>query len=244
MKCTCKQCGKEFEISNSEIEFYKSKNLSIPKRCKECRNKNRRKSGPYNKKAKRNVNNVKPEEKTVPDKIEEVKKVIDDVDEIAKTVTENAAPKKKGLKAVISIIVVAVLAVAGLFLGPLGGNNQDEAYDDAASDPAASVQVDQSSESDAGAITEYTEYEFRNEGLKESHFQKHGVEMGFASADEYEDAAEAVINNVNALHKTEAEDGDDIYYIEDSNELVVVSTDGYIRTYFEPSGGMSYYEKQ
>ena len=41
MKVTCKQCGKEFELSNSEIDFYKSKNLELPKRCKECRELNK-----------------------------------------------------------------------------------------------------------------------------------------------------------------------------------------------------------
>ena len=42
MKVICKQCGKEFELSNSEMEFYKSKNLELPKRCKECREHNKR----------------------------------------------------------------------------------------------------------------------------------------------------------------------------------------------------------
>ena len=41
MKVICKQCGKEFELSNSEMEFYKSKNLELPKRCKECRELNK-----------------------------------------------------------------------------------------------------------------------------------------------------------------------------------------------------------
>ena len=47
-----------------------------------------------------------------------------------------------------------------------------------------------------------------------------------------------------ALHKLEAEDGDDVYYLENTNEFVIVSTDGYIRTYFKPSRGMEYYNKQ
>lgn len=233
MKCTCKQCGKEFEISSSEIEFYESKSLSIPKRCKDCRNKNKKRSRPYNKRVKQSIN---PQEKIIKsEKIEEVKKVIDEVDDIAKAVTGKEVPKKKGLKAVISIIVVAVLAVAGIFFGPLGCTQQD---DSAVNDATSGVQVEQSED-----VTT-TEYEFRTEDLKESHFEKHGIDMGFESADEYEDAAEAVINNINALHKTESEDGDDIYYLETSNEFVVVSTDGYIRTYFEPSDGMSYYERQ
>lgn len=41
MKRICKQCGSEFEITNSEISFYKKKKLYLPKRCKQCRDKNK-----------------------------------------------------------------------------------------------------------------------------------------------------------------------------------------------------------
>ncbi len=37
----CVQCGKNFTLSDSEIDFYNSKNLSLPKRCKQCRKKNK-----------------------------------------------------------------------------------------------------------------------------------------------------------------------------------------------------------
>ena len=57
MKRTCIQCGKEFELSNSEIGFYKKRKLSLPKRCKECRDKN--------KKAKQDGSSEKPEQKRV-----------------------------------------------------------------------------------------------------------------------------------------------------------------------------------
>lgn len=46
------------------------------------------------------------------------------------------------------------------------------------------------------------------------------------------------------LYKTEKEDGDDVYYKEDTNEFVVVSTDGYIRTYFNPDSGKKYFDRQ
>ena len=46
------------------------------------------------------------------------------------------------------------------------------------------------------------------------------------------------------IHKLEAEDGDDVYYLEETNEFVIVSTDGYIRTYFKPSKGIDYYNRQ
>ncbi len=87
-------------------------------------------------------------------------------------------------------------------------------------------------------------YEFRNDGLLESHYEKHGIEMGFDSPEEYAAAANKVIQNKNVLHKIEAEDGDDVYYLEETNEFVVVSTDGYIRTYFYPNDGIEYFNRQ
>ena len=88
------------------------------------------------------------------------------------------------------------------------------------------------------------EVTFRNQKLLDQHYDKHGIEMGFASAEEYELAAYKVIIHPDTLHKIEAEDGDDVYYREETNEFVVVSQDGYIRTYFNPSAGIDYYNRQ
>lgn len=95
-------------------------------------------------------------------------------------------------------------------------------------------------------VTEKTDSRlcFRNEKLLNEHYDQHGVEMGFRSAEEYEKAAAAVVTSPEALHKLEKEDGDDVYYIERTNEFVIVSTDGYIRTYFFPDAGIKYYNKQ
>ena len=87
-------------------------------------------------------------------------------------------------------------------------------------------------------------YTFRTPELRLSHFTKHGIDMGFTTEEAYEEAASRVVTNPSALHKTEAEDGDDVYYIEDTNEFVVLSTDGYIRTYFNPDNGKAYFDKQ
>ncbi|MCR5726718.1 MAG: hypothetical protein K6G24_04545 [Lachnospiraceae bacterium] len=87
-------------------------------------------------------------------------------------------------------------------------------------------------------------YRFRNERLLTEHYEKHGIEMGFPNAAAYEAAASAVITNPNSLFKIEAEDGDGVYYLEATNEFVVLSTDGYIRTYFLPSSGKAYFDRQ
>lgn len=39
---TCSVCGRQFAITNGEYEYYMSKNLLLPKRCKECREQGKR----------------------------------------------------------------------------------------------------------------------------------------------------------------------------------------------------------
>lgn len=87
-------------------------------------------------------------------------------------------------------------------------------------------------------------YTFRNSGLLMQHYEKHGRPMGYASAEEYTAAANRVISDPETLHKKEQEDGDDVYYLEKTNDFVIVSTDGYIRTYFRPEDGIAYFNRQ
>ena len=117
---------------------------------------------------------------------------------------------------------------------------------------AASAESAQAQQSSAIHTAQYYEdkipdapmYCFRTQDLLEQHYEKHGIDMGFASAQDYELAASAVVTDPRALHKTEKEDGDDVYYIEETNEFVVVSTDGFIRTYFLPDSGKAYFDRQ
>lgn len=88
----------------------------------------------------------------------------------------------------------------------------------------------------------YKTYTFRNSKLYAQHYEKHGAEMGCNSPEEYLQGANDVINNPDALHKLEAEDNDDVYYLESTGEFVVVSTDGYIRTYYYAS--LDYFNRQ
>ncbi len=88
-----------------------------------------------------------------------------------------------------------------------------------------------------------TNYVFRTQELLETHYYKHGKEMGFEDEKSYVEAANRVIVDHESLHKTQ-DDGDDVYYLESTNEFVVVSEDGYIRTYFSPDSGKRYYDRQ
>ena len=86
--------------------------------------------------------------------------------------------------------------------------------------------------------------EFRNDNLWEEHFLKHGGEFGYTTKEDYLEGANEVVTSAYSKHKQETEDGDDIYYDAENNEIVFVSKDGYIRTYFKPSDGIEYYNRQ
>lgn len=89
-----------------------------------------------------------------------------------------------------------------------------------------------------------TSAHFRNDDLLVEHYEKHGKYMGYSSAQEYEKGAQRVISDPSSLKKIEREDGDRIYYLEDTNEIVFVSTEDIIRTYFNPNDGIRYFNRQ
>lgn len=147
------------------------------------------------------------------------------------------SPKQK--KEAAGCILLIVMAFVSLFV-------KDRQAVKPVETPMQTESVVQTESAAQSGSTEQTEepYFFRNAQLCREHYEKHGKEMGFSSAKEYEQAASAVVNHTDALHKTEAEDGDDVYYLKATNELVIVSKDGYIRTYFCPEDGKAYFDRQ
>lgn len=353
MKRICKQCGKEFTLTPSELNFYRSKNLAFPKRCQGCRAENKSQkqtdaeelqavepeaaepevaeSEVAESEVKRGAEEVQvspeaEEPQAVPGAVEpqaerEVNVKSADVqqtgeagmteaEEIAKTAEEAKPPIEQKIKEEAAqqtgetasepestiqvkqpinrvniveeepvsqarpevykpqrerpeigkkwwIAVVAVLALAVVINFPnftkksgSAGVFETKGYTESTTDESISSSestndnkaTDSSSAGDKQNVS--VKVRFRNNTLLQQHYDKHGKGMGFASAVEYELAAAAVVSNTKALHKTEAEDGDDVYYIKDTNEFVVVSKDGYIRTYFKPSDGINYYNRQ
>ena len=223
----CRQCGKEFTLTDGEIDFFKSKGLELPNRCAECRKKN---------KAAKNAH--------------------------------ASDSKKRPIS--VGIVVLLILALAfGYGISQINSaklSNNDvtdigETISTAVTEAETTAEVTETSTvTEAETTSETTEtstisesaeteipakqYCFRNSELLDEHYKDHGIEMGFASAEEYEKAAAAVIDAPGVLHKYEKEDNDDVYYLESTNEIVIVSTDGFIRTYFKPDRGKDYFDEQ
>ena len=141
-------------------------------------------------------------------------------------------------------IIVTALGIGSLFLCACDLKIDTEPVSSYISEEISEAEAKQEPVLTYDNETDESLYRFRNDKLLTDHYKKHGMDMGFASKEEYEKAAGKVIANPDSLHKTEKEDGDDIYYLEETNEFVVVSTDGYIRTYFYPDSGKKYFDKQ
>lgn len=75
---------------------------------------------------------------------------------------------------------------------------------------------------------------FRSSEKLIEHFCEHGEQTKCSSAEEYLIKANAVIQNPDSKSKyeTDEDDNDKIYYLVETGEIVFVSMDGYIRTYF------------
>lgn len=194
----CIQCGKLFDFSDAERDFYEEKGFQQPKRCRQCRQSNR----------------IRKNDAVVP------------------RGRERRQQRRNAMKRVPVLTLVLLIAATFAFLNlvrPGSGSENGQRVNRTQMRSNTAVQ---------------SAYLFRSEELLEEHYEKHGRDMGFASPEEYLAGANAIVNHSNALHKTEQEDGDDVYYVQSTNDLVVVSTDGFIRTYFRPADGIAYYNRQ
>ena len=284
MRVTCKQCGKSFELSQSEIDFYKKKNLSLPKRCKECREHNKAEKAGKTQKVEQSgsskpviclvlailvvacilggyvvqalnsfqgENTLQQQLPTVAESQEAVSLAAETQPETdanfmveEQTVTEMQSDMQPETQAQTQPETQAQTQPEPQ---PSATESVSEVAQVTEPQPAASSvssPVSQPESSVQEIAAQETTYKFRSKKLLNQHYEKHGIEMGFASAADYQEAASAVINDPNALYKTEKEDGDGVYYIEETNEFVILSVDGYIRTYFNPSGGIDYFNRQ
>lgn len=232
----CVQCGRNFTLEDSEIEFYKKKNLNLPKRCKHCRNRNknnnRKNENDKNKWENNNKKNNYIENNDIKNNYigsNENNHIKNDY--IGSN--ENAEKSSKNNTGIWKVFIAAIAVIIGLFVGIWPNYNSNEQAD------SNNLSIEDNSNS--SSIVSYT---FRSDEDLSSHFEKHGNEFDYKNEAQYLEGANRVVNSPDALHKKEKEDGDDIYYIESSNEFVVVSTDAYIRTYFKPDKGIEYYNKQ
>lgn len=180
IKKECTQCGKEFILSDSEIEFYKSRELSIPKRCKECRSLNKN--------------------KTHGDSAVEIP--------YRKQYPPNSKGPRKGFHLIFILLLLCVVGLVTWELNrqndrPKQYIEQSIENNSKELDQSNSKELDQDNNETLEPDTKL--YSFRTEEYGAEHFEKHGNEFDYASIEEYVEGANRVINSSESLHKLEKE---------------------------------------
>lgn len=220
----CIQCGKTFTITDSEIEFYNSKKLNLPKRCRNCRdfnkaanNANRQKTdlnAPSQRKYKHGENTEYKSYYVSRPSTTKLSSVI---------LLLLVAGLSLYLRAQIAIIVVSFIAFICSVIVYLATRRSNDIF----------IQ-----EFDT-ALYKHTFYDTKS---MVDHYVKHGQDTFCNSMEDYLCKANIVISDKGNKTKLQKKDGDRIYYSTTTKEFVVVAKAGYIRTYFIASDG--YYNRQ
>lgn len=87
---------------------------------------------------------------------------------------------------------------------------------------------------------------FKTQELLDSHFEKHAAEFGNITKQQYLKGAQDLVSSKpggNILTKVRP-NGDTIFYNKATNEFAVKTSDGIIRTYFKPTDGINYFNRQ
>ncbi len=255
MKIVCKDCGKTFELTDGERDFFLSKGLSLPKRCKACRNKNKPNSN--------NNRNFKPTYNKLRFKKLHIyllaivligvfsklvidhnlsKQITNDVfstsyiEEISTNYTEKIYTQ--------GITTTYTEEITTTSAEEITTTSAEEITTTSAKEiTTTSVEEITATYTEEITTTSTIQYNFRKTEYLEEHFQKHGGEMGCKNSEEYLEKANLVILSEFSLTRIQ-DDEDTAYFLESTGEFVVVSSDGYIRTYFIPNDGIEYFNRQ
>lgn len=132
-------------------------------------------------------------------------------------------------------LLLALLMILGCFVGC--GSGEVQGTDEAESDVLS------------WDITEYSQ--FRTEEHWEDHYQKHVIDQeefvedfGDISKEQYLMLAQWLMDFADDEVQIKEDDGDLLYYDAENNFFGVMSDDGYIRTFFRPSAGQEYFDRQ
>ena len=244
----CHDCGREFTLTDGEIDFYRSKGFELPSRCKACRDKRKGRQAPSSASNPTRRHTPPPKKPNLPAYllvlILAVGLVFTAVTKLTDTFITSGLPQTSA----VTENITSALTTAEISTDTSASQQETEITTSSETSAEYTTTTAETTatapQTTAAAAASAPSPHFRNEERLNEHYEKHGIEMGFATPAEYEAAAAAVVNSPDALHKLEKEDGDDVYYIESTNEFVIVSTDGYIRTYYHPTNGKEYFDNQ
>ncbi len=244
IKKKCLDCGRGFTHTHGEINFYRSKGFELPSRCKACRDKRKGRQAPSSAASPTRRHTPPPKKPNFPAYLLVLILAVGLVFTAVTKLTDIFITSELPQTSTVTENITSALTTADISADTSVSQQETEITTSSETSAESAETTATAPQTTAAAAASAPSPHFRNEERLNEHYEKHGIEMGFATPAEYEAAAAAVVNSPDALHKLEKEDGDDVYYIESTNEFVIVSTDGYIRTYYHPTNGKEYFDNQ
>ena len=206
----CVQCGKRFTLSESELDFYTSKNLTIPKRCRECRKRNKDIG----------ISPNNPELWSHSDVNRYNRYYVNNVNK-SSVIISFILMVLSGFFALYSLLEYR--GIAYILLSSVAFIFSSVIFI-AFSCSATKMLIEEFD------TTEYKHTFYDTEAMTE-HYAKHGRETHSKSMEDYLIKANNVLEDRACKTKT-IDNGDKLYYKQQTKEFVVVAKAGYIRTYF------------
>lgn len=203
----CVQCGKEFTLSDGEVDFYIGKGLNLPKRCKQCRNKNKSQTvSTYNAGAIDNKHGNSYKSYYI-NKINY--KFCLYVIIAALSIALYAAYSISNIYITYAVLITVIsIAVLILFVHCTSNKIYIKEFD-----------------------TSIYKYTFYDTASMVKHYVKHGDEVDCESMEQYLFKVNYMLSRTDNLSRTQA-DGDKAYFNRDTCEFAVIAKAGYVRTYF------------
>lgn len=203
----CVQCGNEFTLSDGEVNFYIGKGLNLPKRCKQCRNKNKSKTvSAHNASSLGNKHSDNYRSYYI-NKINY--KFCLYVISAAFIISLVAADLISDMF-ILCAVLIPVIAVSAIILIVHRTSNKIyiEEFD-----------------------TSIYKYTFYDTASMVKHYVKHGNEVDCESMEQYLFKANYMLSRTDNLSRIQ-KDGDMAYFNKNTCEFAVIARAGYVRTYF------------
>ena len=144
----------------------------------------------------------------------------------------------KHLRSIVFVVIVIILFICLKYIA-----TTEKAKETTTTETESSETADSNDASDAEAEIYYT---YSSEEALKADYKVNHLPFGNISKDNFIASANNIIHNYNGevLTKTAEESGDTVYYDPESNSIVFVTQDGYIRTCFKPEGRQAYFQAQ
>lgn len=195
----CRDCGREFTLTDGEIDFYRSKGFELPSRCKACRDKRKGRQVLSSASNPTRRHTPPPKKPNLPAYLLVLILAVGLVFTVVTKLTDTFITSELPQTSAVTENVTSALTTAEISADTSVSQQETEVTTSSETSAEYTTTTAETTatapQTTAAAAASAPSPHFRNEERLNEHYEKHGIEMGFATPAEYEAAAAAVVNS-------------------------------------------------